>query len=270
MLVQNLGMYKVFLNAWEGFHINPADFSLSVPFNMYYYTCAIQFQVKHTQTLHRQSWEWWHLKDFLRSARPGHGSPLHKGGECTFPRLRQQVWVHDAPTLELWSCQKEGSISGREANKCKFINPVNSPVHWSMNRFEVMGLMIGIPQPLCDTMQYVVSNHPIPTASIVLVYLTMDFINVFVIVVHHSYHGELQPQLMTEAIQCNKRFIGITKQLNTTLCYQLLTKCKENLLYDLCSGFFQIVYIKNFDQRRPSVFWIFVQVDVQCWWSVSP
>lgn len=41
----------------------------------------------------------------------------------------------------------------------------------------------------------------------------------------------------------------------------------ENLLNDLCGGFFQVVCVKDFDQRHPSHFGIFVQADIQCRWS---
>ncbi len=45
----------------------------------------------------------------------------------------------------------------------------------------------------------------------------------------------------------------------------------ENLLNDLCGGFFQVVYIKDFGQRHPSHFWIFIQADIQRRWSeLSP
>lgn len=41
----------------------------------------------------------------------------------------------------------------------------------------------------------------------------------------------------------------------------------ENLLNDLCGSFLKVVYVKHFEQRHPSHFWINIQADIYCGWG---
>lgn len=127
MLVQNLGTSKVCLHAWDGGHLNPAYFSHILSILHCTYKCVIGFKAIHTQSLHRQSWEWWHLKGFLQGLRPCRGSPPRKAEEHTSPGPWQWVSMPDAPILERWSWQQGGkSMSDSECSRCQHNRKINN------------------------------------------------------------------------------------------------------------------------------------------------